>query len=43
MTEIGTDWRRVDGVTTAWFDTPSLIEGRVADPEGNEMVILRAA
>jgi len=23
---IGTDWHRVDGVTTAWFDAPSLIE-----------------
>ncbi|WP_456823945.1 VOC family protein [Cellulomonas sp. P5_E12] len=27
MTEIGTDWRVVDGVTTAWFDAPSLTEG----------------
>ena len=27
MTEIGTDWRVVDGVATAWFDAPSLIEG----------------
>lgn len=27
MTEIGTDWRVLDGVATAWFDTPSLIEG----------------
>ena len=27
VTEIGTDWRVVDGVATAWFDTPSLIEG----------------
>src|SRR4029450_11801901 len=27
MTEIGTDWRGVDGVATAWFDAPSLIEG----------------
>ena len=27
MTEIGTDWRAVDGVATAWFDAPSLIEG----------------
>ena len=27
MTEIGTDWRIVDGVATAWFDAPSLIEG----------------
>ncbi|WP_344129968.1 VOC family protein [Luedemannella flava] len=24
---IGTDWRVVDGVATAWFDAPSLIEG----------------
>lgn len=27
MTEIGTDWRVVDGVATAWFDAPSLVEG----------------
>ena len=27
MTQIGTDWRVVDGVTTAWFDAPSLTEG----------------
>ena len=27
MTEIGTDWRVVDGVATAWFDARSLIEG----------------
>jgi hypothetical protein len=27
MTVIGTDWRVVDGVATAWFDAPSLIEG----------------
>ncbi len=27
MTEIGTDWRMVDGVATAWFDAPSLVEG----------------
>src|SRR5262249_19416284 len=27
MTEIGTDWRLVDGVATAWFDAPSLMEG----------------
>ncbi|HKE65677.1 MAG TPA: VOC family protein [Micromonosporaceae bacterium] len=29
MTEIGTDWRTVDGVATAWFDAPSLVEGAV--------------
>lgn len=27
MTELGTDWRVVDGVATAWFDAVSLIEG----------------
>ncbi len=27
MTESRTDWRVVDGVTTAWFDAPSLSEG----------------
>jgi hypothetical protein len=27
MTTIGSDWRVVDGAATAWFDTPSLIEG----------------
>ena len=27
MTEIGTDWRVIDGVATAWFDASSLGEG----------------
>ena len=27
MTEIATDWRVVEGVATAWFDAPWLIEG----------------
>jgi len=27
MGEIGTDWRRIDGVATAWFDAPSLTDG----------------
>jgi hypothetical protein len=27
MTGVGTDWRVVDGVATAWFDAPSLVEG----------------
>ncbi len=27
MAEIGTDWRVIDGVATAWFDAPSPIEG----------------
>src|SRR4249919_3638477 len=29
MAEIGTDWRVVDGVATAWFEAPSLVEGAV--------------
>jgi hypothetical protein len=29
MAEIGREWRVVDGVATAWFDAPSLIEGAV--------------
>jgi hypothetical protein len=24
---VGSDWRRLDGVTTSWFDAPSLVEG----------------
>ena len=27
MAELSADWRVVDGVTTAWFDAPSLVEG----------------
>lgn len=27
MTQLGSDWRVVDGVTTAWFDAPSLTVG----------------
>lgn len=27
MTELGADWRVVDGAATAWFDAPSLLEG----------------
>ncbi|WP_426594950.1 VOC family protein [Cellulomonas sp. McL0617] len=27
MTQIGTDWRVLDGVATAWFDAPSMTEG----------------
>ena len=27
MTQLGTDWRVVDGAPSAWFDAPSLIEG----------------
>src|SRR5256714_13206943 len=47
MTEVGTDWRMVDGVATAWFDAPSLIEGaalagRIVDLSAEIMVDLRA-
>src|SRR6187401_2007823 len=47
MTEIGTDWRVVDGVATAWFDAPSLIEGaalagRIAELSPGIVVDLRA-
>jgi hypothetical protein len=47
MTEIGTDWRVVDGVATAWFDAPSLVEGaelagRIVDLSAETAVDLRA-
>ena len=47
MTEIGTDWRVVDGVPTAWFDSPSLIEGvalagRIGELSAEVVVDLRA-
>jgi hypothetical protein len=47
MTEQGTDWRVVDGVATAWFDAPSLIEGgslagRIAALSTEIVVDLRA-
>lgn len=47
MTVIGTDWRVVDGVATAWFDTPSLTEGaalvsRIMDLAAGMLVDLRA-
>jgi hypothetical protein len=47
MTEIGTDWRAVDGVATAWFDAPSLIEGaalagRIVELSAEIAVDLRA-
>ncbi len=47
MTEIGTDWRALDGVTTAWFDAPSLIEaaalaGRIVELSGEILVDVRA-
>jgi glyoxalase superfamily protein len=48
MTEMGTDWRVVDGVATAWFDAPSLIEGaalagRIVELSAEIVVDLRAA
>ncbi|GIF51484.1 hypothetical protein Afe04nite_60230 [Asanoa ferruginea] len=47
MTEIGADWRVVDGVATAWFDAPSLIEGaalagRIVELSADTVVDLRA-
>ena len=47
MTATGADWRIVEGVTTAWFDAPSLIEGaalagRVVDLSPGIAVDLRA-
>src|SRR5215203_4450347 len=47
MTELGTDWRVVDGVATAWFDAASLVEGaalggRVAELSPDIVVDLRA-
>ena len=47
MTGIGTDWRVVDGVATAWFDAPSLIEGaalagRIVELSAEIVVDLRA-
>lgn len=47
MTEVGPDWRVVDGVPTAWFDAPSLIEAatlarRVAEISPEVLVDLRA-
>ena len=43
----GTDWRVVDGVATAWFDAPSLIEGaalagRIVELSAEIVVDLRA-
>ena len=47
MTELGTDWRVVDGVASAWFDAPSLIEGaalagRIVELSAEIVVDLRA-
>jgi len=47
MAEIRADWRVVDGVSTAWFDAPSLVEGaalagRIVDLSAEIAVDLRA-
>jgi hypothetical protein len=47
MTEIETDWRLIDGVATAWFDAPSLIEGaalagRIVELSAEVLIDLRA-
>src|SRR5262245_4000893 len=47
MTEIGTDWRVVDGVATAWFGAPTLTEGaalagRIVELSAEIVVDLRA-
>lgn len=47
MSEIGTDWRVVDCVATAWFDAPSLTEGaalagRIVELSAEVLVDLRA-
>lgn len=46
--EIGTDWRMVDGVTSAWFDAPSLtagagLAGRVVGVSPDALVDVRAS
>lgn len=48
MTGIGRDWRIVDGVTTAWFDAPSLsagaaLAGHVVELSAETLVDLRAS
>src|SRR3712207_5809564 len=47
MTEVAADWRAVDGVATAWFDAPSLLEGaalagRIVELSAEIVVDLRA-
>jgi hypothetical protein len=47
MTQVGTDWRPLDGVVTAWFDAPSLLEGaalagRIVDLSPEIVVDVRA-
>ena len=47
VSAIGTDWRVIDGVATAWFDAPSLAEGaalagRIVESSAEIAVDLRA-
>ncbi len=47
MAKIGTDWRLLDGVQTAWFDAPSLTQGaalagRIVELSAQIVVDLRA-
>jgi hypothetical protein len=47
MTDIGTDWRVVDGIATTWFDAPSLsagaaLAGRILELSDEIVVDLRA-
>ena len=47
MTEVGSDWRVVDGVVTTWFDAPSLtpgaaLAGRIVELAPEVVVDLRA-
>src|SRR6187200_353026 len=47
MAELGSDWRVLDGVATAWFDVPSLIQGaapagRIVELAAEAVVDLRA-
>ncbi len=47
MTQIGTDWRLVNGDATSWFDAPSLIEGaalagRIVELSTETLVDVRA-
>ncbi len=47
MTALGSDWRVIDGMATAWFDAPSLVEGaalagRIGDLSAEIVVDLRA-
>src|SRR5690242_8420577 len=45
---MGTDWRVLDGVATAWFDAPSLVEaaalaGRIVDLSPDIVLDLRTS